>query len=363
MKAAVFHAAHQPLEIEDVQIDEPRGREVLVRLVASGVCGSDLHSMHRERPGAEPMVMGHEGAGIVERVGPDVSYVQPGDRVIACLSIFCGECERCLIGRPNICLNRPARAPDEPPRITRGGEPLGQQAGLGTHAEYMLAHENALVQVDPEISLQSAVLVSCGVTTGVGAVFNTAQVRPGSTVAVFGAGGVGLSAVQGARIAGASMIINVDLVPEKLERALSLGATHAVNASEQDPVEAIREISGGGVDYSFEVIGAKQTAEQAFACIRPGGTTIIIGIFPTEQTFEIAGAKMNHLEWTLKRSSMGSNRFRVDMPKYLELYKQGRLKLDEMISRTGPLEEINDFFRAMDAGEVARTVITFDGAE
>jgi S-(hydroxymethyl)glutathione dehydrogenase/alcohol dehydrogenase len=359
MKAAVFHGPHQPLTIETVDIDKPMGREVLVRTVASGVCHSDLHFVDGFYPFPAPAILGHEAAGIVEAVGPQVGEFRPGDHVICCLSLFCGQCEYCLTGKTHLCQTRPARAKGEPPKLSWKGQPVNQFANLSAYAEQMLVHENALVKIDDQMPLAQAALIGCGVTTGVGAVLNTARIEPGSTTAIFGAGGVGLATIQGARIAGARMIIAVDTVAAKLARAKDLGATHLVDASKDDPVKAIRTLTGGGVDYSFEAIGLKIAAEQCFDCIKPGGTATVIGMIPVGQKIELDGP-MFLREKKIQGCSMGSNRFKVDMPRYIELYRQGRLKLDEMVTRRGKLEEVNDAFRAMKAGEVARTVLMFD---
>jgi S-(hydroxymethyl)glutathione dehydrogenase/alcohol dehydrogenase len=359
MKAAIFHGPHQPLTIEEVDIAKPLGREVLVRTVASGVCHSDLHFVEGLYPFAAPAILGHEAAGIVEAVGPHVVEFKPGDHVIACLSIFCGHCEYCLTGRTHLCQSRPVRATTEPPKLSWKGAPVNQFANLSSYAEQMLVHESGLVKVRDDMPLDRAALVGCGVTTGVGAVLNTANVEPGSTVAVFGAGGVGLAAIQGARIAGARMIIAVDVFAKKLALAKDLGATHGVDASAGDPVKEIRGLTNGGVDYSFEAIGLKKAAEQAFECIRPGGTATVIGMIPVGQKIELEGSVFLR-EKKIQGCSMGSNRFKVDMPRYIELYLQGRLKLDEMITRRGRLGDVNDAFRAMKAGEVARTVLMFD---
>src|SRR5213595_2030526 len=237
MKAAMFHGPHQPLTIEEVDIDKPIGREVLVRTVASGVCHSDLHFVDGFYPFPTPAILGHEAAGIVEEVGLQVGEFKPGDHVIACLSVFCGHCDYCLTGRTHLCSSRPMRSADQPPRLSWKGERVTQMANLSTYAEKMLVHENSLVKVRDDLPLDRAALIGCGVTTGVGAALNTARVEPGSTVAVFGCGGVGLSAIQGARIAGARMIIAVDVFEHKLARAKELGATHGVDASNQDPVQ------------------------------------------------------------------------------------------------------------------------------
>ena len=360
MKAAVFHAPHQPLTIEEIDIDEPLSHEVRVRTVATGVCHSDLHFVDGLYPLAAPAVLGHEPAGIVEAVGDQVSYVKPGDHVICCLSVFCGHCEMCLSGRPNLCRNPELRrSPGQKPRLSWRGQPVGQFANLASYAEQMLVHEHAVVKVREDIPLDKLALIGCGVTTGVGAVLNTAKIEPGSSVAVFGCGGVGLSAIQGARIGGARMIIAVDTVESKLAMARELGATHVVDASSHDPVEAIRELTGGGVEYSFEAIGLKRAAEQAFEALAPGGTATVIGMIPVGQKVELDGPSFLS-EKRIQGSSMGSNRFRKDMPRYIDFYLQGRLKLDEMITRTGHLEDVNEAFRAMKAGEVARTVLTFD---
>ncbi len=360
MKAAVFRGINQPLTIEEVDVGSPMAREVLVRTVASGVCHSDLHFVEGLWPFPPPAVLGHEAAGIVEEVGEQVSYVQPGDHVIACLSVFCGHCDQCLTGHPNRCSNpETQRGPGAPPRLSQNGAPINQFLHVSGYAEKMLLHENAIVKIREDMPLDRAALIGCGVMTGVGAALNTARVEPGSTVAVFGAGGVGLAAIQGARIAGARQIIAVDVVESKLATARELGATHIVDASSHDPVQSIREMTGGGVDYSFEAIGLKTTAEQAFSCLAAGGTATLIGMVPLGQKVEL-DARLLLSERKMQGSIMGSNRFRVDMPRYVEFYLQGRLKLDEMISRKGRLEDVNEAFRAMKAGEVARTVLMFD---
>ena len=361
MKAAIFHAPHELLTIEDVDIDAPMPREILVRTVASGVCHSDLHFVEGLYPMAAPAILGHEAAGIVEAVGEHVTYVKPGDHVIACLSVFCGACEQCMTGHPNRCTSFDnQRAASMPPKLSQGGAPVHQFANISSYAEKMLLHENAVVKIREDFPLDRAALIGCGVMTGVGAALNTAKVEPGSTVAVFGAGGVGLSAIQGARIAGARKIIAVDMVESKLATAKEFGATHIVDASSRDAVQAVKDLTDGGVDYSFEAIGLKKTAEQSFECLGPGGVATIIGMIPFGTKIELDGWSFLQGEKRIQGSMMGSNRFRVDMPRYIDFYEQGRLKLDEMISRKGRLEDVNDAFRAMKAGEVARTVLMFD---
>jgi S-(hydroxymethyl)glutathione dehydrogenase/alcohol dehydrogenase len=359
MKAAVFHGPQKPLTIENVEVAQPIEREVLVRTVASGVCHSDLHFVDGYYQFPTPAILGHEAAGIVEAVGPHVTEFQRGDHVIACLSVFCGHCSYCLTGRTHLCQSRPVRTPQQPPKLTWNGSPVNQFANLSAYAEKMLVHENGLVKVKNDMPLDRAALIGCGVTTGVGAVLNTARVEAGATVAVYGAGGVGLAVIQGARIAGAGMIIAVDVFEKKLAQAKELGATHAVDASKVDPVKTIREMTGGGVEYAFEAIGLKKAAEQAFECIRPGGTATVIGMIPVGQKLELEGSVFLR-EKRIQGCSMGSNRFKVDMPKYVDFYERGLLRLDEMITRRGKLEDVNDAFRAMKAGEVARTVLMFE---
>jgi S-(hydroxymethyl)glutathione dehydrogenase / alcohol dehydrogenase len=359
MKAAIFHGPHQPLTTEQVEIDDPIDHEVVVRVVASGVCHSDLHFIDGLYEFPSPAILGHEAAGIVESVGPLVDDFQPGDHVIACLSVFCGRCDYCLTGRTNLCSTRPVRAKDAPPKLRWNGEAVNQFANLSAYAEKMLVHSNAIVKVRDDMPLDRAALIGCGVTTGVGAALNTARVEPGSMVAVFGCGGVGLSAIQGARIAGARMIIGVDVHDHKLETAYELGATHTINGARKDAVAEIRELTNGGVDYAFEAIGLKVAAEQCFKALRAGGTATIIGMIPLGQKVELDGSAFLS-EKKIQGSSMGSNRFKVDMPKYIDFYMQGRLKLDEMITRRMPLEDLNEAFRAMKAGEVARQVLVFN---
>lgn len=360
MRAAVLKEIPSSLVIEDVDIDEPGPREVLIRTGAAGVCHSDLHFMEGSYVYPTPCVLGHESAGVVEAVGADVSYVEPGDHVITCLSVFCGECEFCVTGRPALCQSQQLqRHPGAKARLSQAGGVMHQYLNLSSFAEQMLVHEHAIVKVTKDIPLDRAALLGCGVTTGLGAVFNTARVPAGATVAVIGCGGVGLSAIQGAAIAGASRVIAVDMVASKLELARRLGATDLVDASAGDAVSQVRELTAGGVEYSFEAIGLKIAAEQAFAMLRRGGTATVIGMIPLGQKVEIHGVEFLS-EKKIQGSTMGSNRFRYDMPRYVDLYLQGRLQLDALVSARVPLEQVNEAFAAMKAGEVARSVIVFD---
>ncbi len=360
MKAAVFREIGKPLEIEDVDIGTPGPRELLVRTAAAGVCHSDLHFVEGLYRFPTPSVLGHESAGVVEQVGEQVRYVKPGDRVITCLSVFCGHCEHCLEGRPSLCSGEETRrGRGEPPRLSQKGQPIGQFANLSSYAEQMLVHENAVVKIRDDMPLDRAAVIGCGVTTGVGAVLRTARIEPGSTVAVIGCGGVGLSAVNGAAIGGAGRIIAIDRIPGKLELARVFGATDVIDATQGNVVDRVKELTEGGVHYSFEAIGLKETAEQAFYMLRPGGTATVIGMIPQGQKVELHGADFLR-EKKIQGSTMGSNRFRVDMPRYVEFYLRGELRLDELISRRIRLEEINDAFEALKRGEVARQVILFD---
>jgi S-(hydroxymethyl)glutathione dehydrogenase/alcohol dehydrogenase len=359
MKAAVLHEVGQPLVIEDVEVANPEPREVRLRTVAAGVCHSDLHFVNGDYTWPLPAVLGHESACVVEAVGSDVSYVAPGDHVITCLSIFCGHCRYCTTGRPALCVRKGlTRKRDQPQRLTMGGKRVNQFLNLSSYAEEMLVHEHAVVKIQKDIPMDRACLVGCGVTTGVGAVLNTAKMEAGSSVAVIGCGGVGLSAVQGARLGGAARIIAVDMNEGKLALAKKMGATHGVNASEVDPVEAVKDLSDGGVDYSFEAIGLKKTAEQAFQMLGKGGTATVVGMVPEGVNIEIRGADLLD-EKRLQGSNMGSNRFRVDMPRYIDFYLQGKLNLDDMLSAEIRLEDVNDALEALKTGEVARQVIRF----
>ncbi len=363
MKAAVLNEQPGELVIEDLSIDKPGPGEVLIQVVGAGLCHSDLHFMEGLFRSQLPIVMGHESAGIVQAVGPDVTYVKPGDHVVACLSIFCGQCHQCLGGHPNRCSNPAAtsRAKGSAPRLSRAdGTPVDQMARLGGFAEEMLVHQNGLVKVTEEMPLDKACLIGCGITTGFGAAVRTAKVEVGSSACVIGAGGIGLAAIQGARVAGANRIIAVDVSKAKLEMAGQMGATHFVNASEvEDVVAAVKELSGGGVDYSFEAIGRAATVRQAFDMLAMGGTATVIGMVPSKDVVQLRGIDFLQ-EKKLQGSMMGSNQFRTDIPRMIDMYLSGRLLLDEMVSATIGLEGVNDGYEMMKRGEVARTVITFD---
>ena len=290
MRAAVFHEAHQPMTIETLEVAKPQAHEVLLRTAYAGLCHSDLHFLEGLYPIATPCVLGHESSAVVEAVGSEVTYVKPGDRVITCTSVFCGTCEYCATGRPQLCNNASVKMPPgKAQRLFWQSKPVVQFANLSSFAEQLLVHENAVVKIADDIPLNIGCLVGCGVMTGAGAVMNTAKVPAGATVAVFGCGGIGLSAVNGAAIVGADRVIAIDTVSSKLDVAKLMGATDVINASNVDPVEAIKEMTGGGVEYSFEAVGLKTTAEQCFQALRAGGTATIIGMVPFGMKIELHG--------------------------------------------------------------------------
>lgn len=360
MKAAVFREVNVPMEIEEVEVSKPGPREVLIRTKAAGICHSDMHFFNGTYPGQVPMILGHESAGIVEQVGSDVHYVKPGDHVITCLSVFCGHCEQCLTGHLSLCQEPEVnRSAEEPPRLHQADTSLTQFAQLGSFAEMMLVHEHALVKIREDMPMDRAALIGCGVTTGVGAVIHTAAVEPGSTVAVIGCGGIGLSCINGAAIAGAARIIAVDMVSSKLDLARKFGATDVVDASDGEAVQKVIEMTGGGVHYSFEAIGLKSTAEQAFQMLRNGGTATVIGMIPPGDMVSLHGVDFL-FEKKIQGSMMGSNRFRVDMPRFVDFYLQGRLHLDDLVSKRIALSDINEGMAALETGEIARSVIMFD---
>ena len=363
MRAAVFRGIGAPLTLEKVAVALPGPREVLIRTVAAGVCHSDLSIVEGKVQAPAPAVLGHESAGIVEAVGEGVRRVKVGDHVVTCMSAFCGHCEDCMTGHTSICQQAEVhRDRSMPPRLVPEDASVRrfhQAAGLSGYAELMLVNESTCIAVRPDMPLDRAALIGCAVVTGVGAVTRTAQVEVGSTVVVIGCGGVGLCIINGAAIAGAGRIIAVDRVAAKRELAMEMGATDFVDASEVDAVEAVRELTGGGARYAFEAIGLKPTVEQAFKMLRPGGVATMVGV-PAYGT-EISVDSFSLLaERRLQGSMLGSNHFTVDIPRYIDLYMQGRLKLDALISRRIKLEQINEAFDEMRSGGIARSVIMFD---
>ena len=360
MKAAVLRQVGTPLQIEDVQINKPGPHEVLIRTKAAGLCHSDLHFIEGSYPHPLPAVLGHESAGVVEAVGSEVRTVKVGDHVITCLSAYCGHCESCLTGHLSLCVSPDTKrdAKDEP-RLMQNGAGLPQFLNLSSFAEQMLVHEHACVAIRKDMPLDRAALIGCSVMTGVGAAIHTSNVRPGETVAVIGCGGVGLAAINGAAIAGAGRIIAIDMVASKGNLAHQFGATDFIDASQTDAVKEVIEMTKGGVHHSFEAIGLAKTAEQAFGMLRRGGTANVIGMIPIGQMISLPGFALLG-EKRIQGSMMGSNRFPVDMPRLVDMYMNGTLKLDEMISQRIKLEQVNEGFDEMKKGELARSVIVFD---
>ncbi len=361
MKAAVLRDLTRPMEIEEVTVSKPGPREVLVRVAAVGLCHSDLHVLEGDLPMPLPTILGHEGAGIVEQVGSEVRNVKPGDHVIVCLTFHCGHCEQCHGGNVHRCYPaEAARAADEPPRLFRGGEHFTQFMNTGSFAEMMLVHESGCVAIRKDMPFDRACLIGCGVTTGFGAAVRAANVRAGETVAVVGCGGVGLSAINGAAIAGAGRIIAVDREPSKLDMARQFGATDGVDASKGDVVEQVRELTGGrGVDHAIEAIGLKQTIEDCFKMLAKGGMATVVGVARSDVKIELTALALLQ-EKRLQGCMMGGVRPVIDMPRYVELYMQGRLKLDLLISQRLRLDEINRGFEDMRGGKLARSVVVFD---
>ncbi|MES2987345.1 MAG: Zn-dependent alcohol dehydrogenase [Pseudomonadota bacterium] len=360
MKAAVLRQTGQALEIEDVAIDLPKAHEVLIRTVASGVCHSDLHIQQGLNGYPLPTILGHEGAGVVEKVGSDVRSLKPGDHVVTCISAYCGHCNYCLSGHMALCFSpETRRTKGEAPRLLGSGPNprMHQFFNVSAFAEQMLVHEHACVRIRPDMPLDRAAIIGCGVLTGVGAVTRSAKVRPGESVAVLGCGGVGLAAINGARIAGAGRIVAIDRLPEKLELAKHFGATDTVLAGD-DVEEQVLELSNGGVDHSFEAVGMKATAELAYRLVRRGGACTVIGLLPDGAKIEVDAAGLN-MEKTLQGSSMGSNLFPIDIPQLVDFYMQGRLDLDRLISRRITLDQVNDAFEELKGGHIARSVIQF----
>jgi S-(hydroxymethyl)glutathione dehydrogenase/alcohol dehydrogenase len=357
-----MRANNVPLEIEEVQIDDPGPGEVLVKTVASGICHSDLHVIEGSLPVPPPTILGHEPAGIVEAVGAGVTDFSPGDHVIGCLTAWCGVCKFCTAGRPYLCLTQFLGRPEgEAPRLRDAkGEAILQFANLSSFAEHMLCPERSLVKIRDDMPLDRASLIGCGVTTGLGAALNTVHIPAGASVVIIGCGGVGLSAIQGARIIGAGKIIAVDAQAWKFTLAEKCGATHCIDATDGDPVAAVQGLTDGGADFVFECIGLIPTVQQAVMMTGRGGTTVLVGVVPMFDMVPISACDLTLQEKKITGSYMGSNRFRFDMPRYIDFYLDGRLFLDEMISSRIPLEEVNTAFDKMRSKEVARQVIVFD---
>lgn len=368
------YAASQPLVIEEVELDGPGEGEVLVEIAGAGLCHSDLSTIngsiarpvprHLRLPGPAPVILGHEASGIVREVGPGVLDLAPDDHVVFSFVPMCGHCKYCTIGRPVLCVNggKANLAGTLLPntiRFHKDGGPVLHYLGAAAFSRYTVAAQESLVKIDKDVPLDKAALFGCAILTGVGAVVNTAKVNPGESVVVFGLGGVGLSAVMGAKLAGAYPIIAVDTQPAKFELAHRLGADHTLNATEGDPVKAIKALTGGGTDYAFEAVGNAKVLAQAYEATQRGGTTVAIGMAPPTQQLSIQASNLTYMEKSLLGSFMGSAVPRRDIPRYLNLYMNGKLPVDELVSQHLALDDINAGFDRLADGATVRQIIKF----
>ncbi|WP_339012566.1 S-(hydroxymethyl)glutathione dehydrogenase/class III alcohol dehydrogenase [Aeromonas popoffii] len=366
-KAAIAWGPGQPLSIEEVEVMPPQAGEVRVRIVATGVCHTDAFTLSGEDPeGVFPCILGHEGGGIVESIGEGVTSVKVGDHVIPLYTPECGECKFCKSGKTNLCQKIRATQgkglmPDGTTRFSKDGQPIYHYMGTSTFSEYTVLPEISIAKVDPAAPLEEVCLLGCGVTTGIGAVMNTAKVKEGESVAIFGLGGIGLSAVIGARLAKAGRIIAIDINESKFELARKLGATDCINPNDYDkPIqEVIVELTDGGVDFSFECIGNVKVMRAALECCHKGwGESVIIGVAGAGQ--EISTRPFQLVTGRVWRgSAFGGVRGRSELPSYVQRYMQGEFRLDDFITHTMPLEQINDAFDLMHQGKSIRTVIHY----
>ena len=364
MGAEAPYAQSKPLVISTVDLAAPGHGEVLIKVAAAGLCHSDLSVINGDRPRPMPMALGHEASGVVAEIGPGVPDLKVGDHVVAVFVPSCGHCAPCAEGRPALCepgavANGAGTLLSGERRITRDGATVNHHLGCSVFAEYAVVSRRSLVKVDPEIPLADAALFGCAVLTGVGAVVNTAQVKMGSSVAVIGLGGVGLAALIGARAAGARQLVAVDLADDKLAFATRLGATHTVNAGKADALEEIRSLSNGGVEYAFEFAGSVRALDLAYRITRRGGTTVTAGLPPPNATFALPAVNLVAEERTLKGSYIGTCVPSRDIPHYIDLYKQGRLPVHELMTGRLTLDEINHGFDLLHHGRAVRQVVTF----
>lgn len=356
MRAAVCNAPGS-LDLEDVHVDAPAPGEVRVRVASVGLCHSDLHYVDGTHTTDLPEILGHEAAGVVEAVGIGVTSVQVGDHVVTSLTMFCGRCRSCVMGRMSLCSERARLRRRSRPAVINGADrPVGTMGGIGAFAEYVLVRETGVVRIPDDLAMDLASLFGCAILTGVGAVTRSARVEPGATVAVFGCGGIGLAAVQGARIAGAARIVAIDLAADKLDAALRFGATDVVDAA-HEPVAQLRALVPEGIDYTFEAVGRRETVEAAFDALAPGGRCTVLGMVPDDKPIQVTGADLYFHEKVLTGAFIGSSRFTVDIPQLITMYQQGRLMLDELITHRFALEEINDGLAALSRGEALRAVV------
>lgn len=365
MGAPAPYAESRPLEIVNVDLAPPGRDEVLIKVAAAGLCHSDLSVINGDRPRPMPMALGHEASGVVEQAGEGVHDLKPGDHVVVVFVPSCGHCMPCAEGRPALC--EPAAAANAAGtllsgarRLSKDGEALNHHLGSSVFAEYATVSRRSLVKIDPEVPLQEAALFGCAVLTGVGAVVNTARMRAGASLAVIGLGGIGLAALIGAYAAGARQIVAIDLSPQKLEQARMLGATHCVSASSDDAAEQVRALTDGGVDYAFEFAGAIRALDLAYRITRRGGTTVTAGLPAPGATLALAPVGLVAEERTLKGSYIGTCVPSRDIPRYMSLYKQGRLPVDKLLTGRLKLDDINHGFDLLHEGKAIRQVVVFD---
>ena len=363
MHAAVLWAPGEPVDVLEVDFAPPRRGEVLVQIAACGVCATDLHVVDGDLPKPLPLVLGHEAAGVVADVGKGVERIRPGDHVVLSLVPPCERCDACRRDRPVLCEGAAAMAAkgtlaDGTTRLSVRGEPLHHFNCVSSFAEYAVVPEAGAVRIRDDVDLEAAALIGCAVLTGAGAVRNTARVEPGASVAVWGCGGIGLNVVEAARLAGASTIVAVDVRSEKLALAQRLGATAVIDARAQDAAEAVLEATGGGVDYAFEALGTERTIQAAWRATRAGGTTVVVGLMPKGSLLTIDPWYFGW-EKTLKGCYLGSSRIALDGPRLVELYRDGELHLDEMVSHRVPLAGLPDALERLRSGEATRQLVVF----
>jgi S-(hydroxymethyl)glutathione dehydrogenase / alcohol dehydrogenase len=362
MRAAVFREVGRRMQIENVTLADPKPGEALVKIVGTGVCHSDYHVIKGEWASPLPIVLGHEASGIVEAIGEGVTQAKPGDHVVLSFAPNCGQCAYCVAGHPHLCSAYlkipPGGLLDGTSRLSIGDETIYMFGKMASFAEYSVVAGASLIPIRKDAPLAKAALIGCAVMTGVGAALNTAKIEAGTTVMVVGCGGVGLNCIQGARLASASRIIAVDVADDKLEFARMFGATDVVNSRRDDPVAVARELTDGmGVDYALEAIGLKVTIEQCYHAVRRGGTAVVVGMAPDGVHASIPARAIAGSEKTLKGSFYGSTRPRIDMPRLVDFYMDGRLLLDELVTRTYPLEEINEAYNDLGEGGVGRGLL------
>jgi S-(hydroxymethyl)glutathione dehydrogenase/alcohol dehydrogenase len=359
VRAAILLDGADDLVIDEVEHDAPGPHEVLIRIDACGLCHSDLHCLDGTLVRPRPQLLGHEAAGVVQAVGTAVQSVAIGDHVVTCLLAGCGSCAPCRGGQPGQCRNPDAvkRSVGDAPRLTtRDGTAVTPMGGVGGLAERVLMDERGVIPIPGDVPAELAAILGCAVVTGLGAVFHVADVEPGDTVAVIGCGGVGLNVIQGARIAGAARIVAIDANAGKLPLARRLGATDVVDASSVDPVEAVRALTGAGVDHAFEVVGRPATVALAMDMVAPGRSAYVVGVMADDAEVTIAATHLRRGK-SLRGVYMGGGQPAVDIPRYVELWRRGLLDLESMVSRTLTLDEVNDGFRALASGAVARAVV------